>query len=75
MASTKNGVEHYAIGTATVKVAFANARICCRNCEFLIGDRGLGRAMCKLQHSKIIPLEFTDGIDGDCPLAFGEETK
>ena len=31
MASTKNGVEHYAIGTATVKVAFANAQICCRN--------------------------------------------
>ena len=75
MPKNENGITHYAIGTASVRVAFANAQICCQNCEFLIGDRGLGRAMCKLQHSKIIPLEFTDGIDGDCPLNFREEMK
>ncbi|HAS37302.1 MAG TPA: hypothetical protein DIW36_00165 [Ruminococcaceae bacterium] len=67
------GVSRYTYGTATVRIAFANGAVCCKNCEYLLNDRGLGRALCKLQHNKVIPIDFTDGIDCECPIIFEEE--
>jgi hypothetical protein len=30
--------------------------------------------LCKLQHNKVIPIDFTDGIDCECPIIFEEES-
>lgn len=73
MAKCKGGVTHYAKGTAVVTVSFPNGQICCKNCEFLYNDRGLGRCKCELQRGKIIPLDCIDGLDVGCPLKFEEK--
>jgi hypothetical protein len=75
MSKNENGVSHYAIGTATVNVAFANGQISCQNCEYLYNDRGLGRCRCELQHSKIIPLDCIEGRDINCPIKFEQEDE
>ena len=58
------GVSRYTYGTATVRIAFANGAVCCKNCEYLLNDRGLGRALCKLQHNKVIPIDFSEVLKG-----------
>ena len=73
MPKNENGITHYAIGTASVRVAFPNADIKCQNCEFLFNDKGLGRCKCELQHQKIIPLDCIGFIDPECPIKFDEK--
>ena len=74
MARNENGVTHYTEGTAVVKTYFANGNVCCKNCEFLYNDKGLGRCKCELQRGKIIPLDCIDGLDIGCPIEIKIET-
>lgn len=69
----KHSVTYYAKGTATIFVFFPNGEICCKNCEFLYNDRGLGRCKCELQHGKIIPLDCIDTLDIKCPIKFEDK--
>lgn len=73
MAKSEGGVTHYAKGTANVTVFFPNGQVCCKNCEFLYNDRGLGRCKCELQRGKIIPLDCIDGLDVGCPIEIIKE--
>lgn len=73
MARHEGGVTHYTEGTATVKVFFPNGQVCCKNCEFLYNDKGLGRCKCELQRGKIIPLDYIDGVDYCCPIVIEKE--
>jgi hypothetical protein len=70
VARNENGVTHYTEGTAVIKTYFANGNVCCKNCEFLYNDKGLGRCKCELQRGKIIPLDCIDGLDIGCPIKF-----
>ncbi|MBR3552500.1 MAG: hypothetical protein IKN72_03820 [Clostridia bacterium] len=76
MARYEHGVTDYAVGYATIKVAFPNSDVCCNNCEFCFKEHSMDRCRCRLRHDEIIPSEAVKiGVLPGCPIEFLKPLK
>jgi len=67
-----NGVDKYAIGTATIKVPFWDGVRDCKHCPHIDTNHVLDSAYCKLTDTYIDKTNLRKRAD-DCPVIFEEE--